>query len=798
MSARGIGALERGDRRTPQRDTLALLSDALELEGDARREFEAAAKSPGSRRPKTSSGRPGVGAERQRGLPLALTSFVGREAEVAALSTAIRKKRFVTIAGPGGVGKTRTALEAAGLAADAFADGVCLVELARVDDPSRVVALAAEALGVVEAPNRSLLDTLLAQLEAKQLLILLDNCEHVIEAARSLANTLLRTCPTLHVLATSREPLNVFGEHVHRLAPLPVPDAERTASAREVLECEAALLFSDRAAAVNATFELHDDDAPFVARICRALDGLPLAIELAAVRTKLFSTRELAQRIDERLELLTAGDATAEARHRSLSALIAWSYDLLPETERRLLRELSVFPGDFSMESVTAVHGRLHGGENPFELVASLVDKSLVQAEPGEGATRYRLLESIRLFARARLDESGEDAAATRAHAVAFLDSARASDAAYAVEPDDAWKARCIPLMDDWRAALEWSIGRGNDLELGALLHFALRWTWAAVAPNEGRVWTEAALGALGPDARGQLAARMYLVDSQSRAWLSQVQASCDAADLALTEFERAGDVRGAAEARWRKGGATIVLGRPEGRAMLADALEVFRTLALEKLAAWTLLTLAVADAYADDLTSANALGAEVLALARERGFANVATTALNLLAESAFRSGDAKAAIDYARDALDGGTPAQSPYDRASITCNLAAYLLETALVGEARERAREAIALAREARVEYLTLVAMQHLAGSYFVAPDAPEREAESRAEAARLLGYVDSRFAALGARREFNEERQYDALIRPALARSFGEGDSERLLCEGRAWNEGRAAAAISAI
>ena len=492
MSARGIGALERGDRRTPQRETLALLAGALELRGDERVEFETAARTPGSRGPKTRAARPNQKNERHRSLPLALTSFVGREAELAATSEAIRNHRFVTIAGPGGVGKTRTALEAAALCADAFADGVCLVELARIDDPSRAVAIAAEALGIVQAPNRSLIDTVLAQLEHQQVLILLDNCEHVIEAARSLASTLLRSCAGVRILATSREALNIFGERIHRLAPLTVPDAQRTSDAREVLNCEAALLFSDRAAAVNAQFELRDDDAPPLAHICRALDGLPLAIELAAVRTKMFSIRELARRIDERLELLTAGDATAEARHRSLRALIGWSYDLLPEAEQRLLRELAVFPGDFSLDSVAAVHGRLHGAESAFELIASLVDKSLVQAEPGEGATRYRLLESIRLFARNRLAECGEDGAASGAHALAFLDLAQVLDAAYAVEADDEWRTHCIPLMDDWRAALDWAVGRSNDIELGALLHFALRWAWAAIAPNEGRYWTEA------------------------------------------------------------------------------------------------------------------------------------------------------------------------------------------------------------------------------------------------------------------------------------------------------------------
>jgi len=794
MSARGIGALERGDRRTPQRDTLALLAEALGLESDARREFEAAAKAPGSRRPRTRSDRPNDAPGPHRGLPLALTSFVGREAEVAATSAAIRDRRFVTITGPGGVGKTRTALEAAALCAGAFPDGLWLVELARVDDPSRVVAVAAEALGVVEVPNRPLTDTMLAHLERKKLLILLDNCEHVVDAARLLATTLLRACAGLHLLATSREPLNVFGEYVYRLAPLPVPDTGRAVSAREILDCEAALLFSDRAAAVNARFELCDDDGPFVAHICRALDGLPLGIELAAVRTKIFSIRELARRIDERLELLTAGDATAEARHRSLRALISWSYDLLPEDERRLLRELAVFPGDFSVESVTALRGRLQSAGSSFDLIASLVDKSLVQAEPGDGPTRYRLLESIRLFARERLEESGEGGAASRAHALVFLDSAQAFETAYAIEPDDEWRARCLPHMDDWRAALQWSIGGGNDLELGALLHFALRWTWAAIAPNEGRAWTEAALAALGPHGEGPIFARLSLVESQSRAWLSQVQASCDAAERALVEFERAGDVRGAAESRWRQGGAMIVLGRPEGRAMLTSALEVFRTLGLEKLAAWTVLTLAVADAYADDLRSARKLAVEVLAVAREHGFANVATTALNLLAESAFRSGDVQAAIDYAREALDGSAPAQSPYDRTSITCNLAAYLLESARVDEARERAREAMALARATRVEYLTLVAMQHLAGTYLVAPEATHGENAAPAEAARLLGYVDSRLASLGMRREFNEDRQYERLIKPALERLFDRGHSDQLLSEGTSWSEHRASAA----
>jgi predicted ATPase len=367
MSSDGISALERGHRRTPQHETLALLAGALALNDEQRRAFEVAATRSGLGRrgvaAVTVGPWPGAGPSV---LPLALTRFVGREVELDELAVLARQHRLVTVTGPGGVGKTQIALHLGTALGEAADLAICFVGLA-VADPSLVVTTIASALGLQEVPNHPLLETLLTYLKNKTVLLIVDNCEHVIAEARTVVEALLRNCPHVRVLATSRESLRVAGERAYRLPSL---------SADEAVE-----LFVDRARAVDHRFKLTDESALIVAEICRGLDGIPLAIELAAARTNVLSVRALAEGLNDRFRILSGDGHNAAPRQHTMRATIDWSYELLPAREKRVLERLSVFAAGCTLASATAVcKDEIILEDDVLDVLSSLVDKSLVVA----------------------------------------------------------------------------------------------------------------------------------------------------------------------------------------------------------------------------------------------------------------------------------------------------------------------------------------------------------------------------------------------------------------------------------
>jgi len=357
MSVNGIGALERGDRQYPYRETVTLLARALSLVPAAEAELEAAAVRPRQQRALTPADAAAAdGRDLATNLPSQRTILVGREIEIADIVGILQNSRLVTVTGAGGVGKTRTALAVGDALVKDTRAGVWLVELAPVQG-SFVPAAVARALNVQESPNRPLLETLLAYLKQKSLLLILDNCEHVIAEAAALADALLRGCPQLRVLATSREPLQILGERTYRLPSLNVPTTAEIVglSASAAAGFDAVVLFAQRAQAIDCRFALNDDNAPIVADICRRLDGIPLAIELAAPRVAILRPRELQTRLDERFRVLTGGSRDALPRQQTLRALIDWSYDLLDERERRLFRRLGIFITGFTLDGAIAV-----------------------------------------------------------------------------------------------------------------------------------------------------------------------------------------------------------------------------------------------------------------------------------------------------------------------------------------------------------------------------------------------------------------------------------------------------------
>ena len=374
-------------------------------------------------------------------LPSRLTSFVGREREIAEIGALVRRERLVTLVGAPGVGKTRLSLQIAASVLDAFPDGAWLVELAPLGAPELVPQAVADVLGVREQPGRTLTDTLAGYLRTRQMLLLLDNCEHLIGAAAGLVETLVRACPDLHVLATSREPLAIEGEVTYRVPSLRVAEAES----------EAARLFRERAQAAAPSFRVTERNAPVVAQICARLDGIPLAIELAAARVRALSVEQIAARLDDRFHLLTGGSRTALPRQQTLRGAVDWSYDLLSEPEQALLRRLAVFAGGFTLDAAEQM-GRL-------DLLTSLVDKSLVQVEEGDdGERRYRLLETLRQYGLEKLTEHGELAEARDRHRDYFLALAEELAPTLNERADSTLLARLEREHDNLRAALAWCL----------------------------------------------------------------------------------------------------------------------------------------------------------------------------------------------------------------------------------------------------------------------------------------------------------------------------------------------------
>jgi predicted ATPase/class 3 adenylate cyclase/DNA-binding CsgD family transcriptional regulator len=442
-------------------------------------------------------------------LPRQLTSFVGREHEIADVSRLLATTRLLTLTGSGGVGKTRLALRVAEESIERFRDGVWLVELAALGDPALVPQAVATVLGIREQPGRALQDTLIDVLRPRLSLIVIDNCEHLIAACASLAESLLRGCPGLTLLTTSREPLTVAGETVWRVPPLTLPMVEQDAvnggGVLTLVQSEAVRLFVERARAAFPSFALTERNAMAVAQICRRLDGIPLAVELAAARVRGIAPEQLAVRLDHHLRLLTGGSRTALPRHQTARALVDWSHQLLTEPERVLFRRLSVFAGGWTLEAVEIVcSGTGIEPDDVLGLLLQLVDRSLVLAEEqpdSDGVaveTRYRLLETLRQYAAEKLHDA-EEAAATRERHIAWALNLVGGAGAVLLGSSDAALARRLEAEhDNLRAALRWSLLEDAPTPTrlsGQRLAGALwRFWWMRSHLTEGSHWLETAL----------------------------------------------------------------------------------------------------------------------------------------------------------------------------------------------------------------------------------------------------------------------------------------------------------------
>lgn len=415
--------------------------------------------------------------ETPNNLPHHLASFIGRERELAATREMLAANRLVTVIGMGGMGKTRLALQAAAEMAERFPDGVWLAELAPLRDPGRVAMSVAAVMGVAEEARLPVMEALLRHVKQREMLLVLDNCEHVLDACAELARALLTGSPKMRILASSREPLQLTGEATLPLSALPIPDVRALQEPAAVVGYASVQLFVERARAVSPDFSVDRENAAAVAAICHRLDGIPLALELAAARVRSMPVRQIAERLRDRFRLLSSSDATLLPRQRTLQALIDWSYDLLTQAERRLLRELSVFAGGWTVEAAEAVCGDSPSpGETVLELLGRLVDRSLVMMQPATG--RYHLLETVRQYAQRKLDEEGAADELGRRHFDFHLQLAEEARAGL-VGPEQArWLARLDLELENLLAAHEWA-GRAAGRALpGLALVSALKFYW--------------------------------------------------------------------------------------------------------------------------------------------------------------------------------------------------------------------------------------------------------------------------------------------------------------------------------
>jgi predicted ATPase len=579
-----------------------------------------------------------------------LTTFVGRERELSELRGQLRVARLLTLTGPGGTGKTRLATELAALLTRENEGPVWFAALDGVQEPDLVAPAVVAAAGMHEEAGRPPMETLVQRLRDSDGLLVLDNCEHLLAAAAAIAQTLLLRCPRLRLLATSRAVLDVPGELTWRVPSLHVPARDAAADPEALASVESVRLFTERAAFADPGFRLTRTNAAVVAGICRRLDGIPLAIELAAARARVLSPAQVLERLEDSLSLLTGGSRMTVARQRTLRATIEWSYDLLEPPVRSVFDRLAVFSSGFDLEAAEAV-----AGGDVLDALASLVDQSLVIAEPGPAGMRYRLLEVLRQFGQARLEERGESDDVRLRHAAYYADFAESVEPEVKGADQARWMATIRQERDNVRAALAWSAGRPAERErIGLRLATALGFFWYADgALAEGRRWLER-LGA-GDSTSGPSALRAKaLADA---AWLAFAQAQHSAA-ASLAERSLALTTDDDPETRvhaWSTLGAVAQDAADYGRAadLFIRALELSRRSGLEWWIASSLDNLGYLAYRSGDLEGSCPLTEEAVALRRVAGDAHGLANSLLNLGAVRFAQGDAREALSLYLESL-------------------------------------------------------------------------------------------------------------------------------------------------
>ncbi len=718
-------------------------------------------------------------------LPAQSTSFVGRGREIDAIVSLLERSRLVTLVGSGGVGKTRTALQIGASMAAGPGQGVWFVELASASATSSIPLGVATAANLHVDLEHGADERFYEALSATTKLLILDNCEHIVDTVADFAGAVLQKCPKVSVLCTSRERLGVRGESLYRMPSLAVPEAHELPklTAERAMEFEAIALFVNRARTRNERFVLGGDTPAIVAEICRRLDGIPLAIELASARSDVLTPAQLRDRLHDRFRLLTYGGDKTLPRQQTLRSLIDWSYDLLDEPERLVFRRLSVFGGSFTLEAAErVVADAALEADAVLDVLARLVDKSLVAVDlESEETARYRLIESIHAYAAQRFTSDG-DVATPRRLAEWTLELMHAAHAAWATEPSDRWDRRYAPELENVRAALRWALIERSDIPLGLAVTAAAARFWGRIAPSEGAPWIELARDAVDVATPAQRRADLAFAEANVRVALQDHTRALAAAREALDLYAESGaDELVLADARRFAGFSLGRLGRhDEALELLSRVAETVRRSGQMQLLAYAAQDLAIAQFGAGNLDAARELFDEALrafrAAGNERG---IAATTINL-AELTYHGGDAEGAIRIMSGANVTAAGGISP---AHVAANVAAYHSALEQWDEARRLVRQAFDVA-DPRDPILPDVVQHAVAIALFA--DVEGRSKANAVTAARLLGFVDRLLARIEKRRDPNELRQL-VKIQETLERILPDDERQRLQEEGATWD-----------
>jgi predicted ATPase/transcriptional regulator with XRE-family HTH domain len=770
ISAKAVGSLELGTRRAPYRETVELLLNGLNAGPLERSQLTAVAEKSRvrSRRSDATTATPVT----RTNVVLPTTRLIGRDHEVAKTTALLTQHRLVTLIGPGGVGKTRVALSLASETSSRFRDGSWLIDLSSLPRLASVAQTAATTLRVPEKKDVPILDGVVEFLAEREMLVVLDNCEHVLPSVAEFVQAALHRAKELRILATSRETLRIPGESVYEIRPLQWPPLDESLGSEAALRYAAVELFHERATTHDAEFTMQNGAVRAITRIVRRLDGLPLAIELAAARVRVLGLKAIEELLDRRFEILSGGGRVAPSRQQTLRATIQWSYDGLSESEQLLFRRLGIFVGGWSLEAAERICGD-ETSDATLNDLASLVDKSLVSTYQERGTLRYRFLDSTRAFALDALTSCERRTVALK-HAQWVLEVLKTGEDRITTASADTRWAPLLSELDNIRAALTWC-DEENNIELGSTIaSFIADFAYWRGVPEEGCRWLQRFLDQLGKGGKPEVTVRLLCGLARLT---SDTSARLEASSRAVAVAEQNGLAELLAVSYMRYAVALYLRGSmKEAIEANSRALEEFHR---EKLqwnprVAWSLQHRSWMLVALGRLEEARTCTEDAIRIFRQLKADRETLALSNNLAELEFAAGEPERALQIVDEAIPVAAKAGDPEAESIFVCNRAGYLLRLGDFTEAEATAREAVALAVAAHRSERTLHALEHLAAAL-----AARNETGT---AAQLAGFVQAAYTRSGYQRETTERSSHDMLV-TTLGRALSEDELTALMNDG---------------